>query len=62
MDLQRAEALGVALAPSQSISGEVVPGYQIGTLKGLTLGNESLGDVKLLADGTLSYRDLKDRT
>ena len=77
LDLNRAKALGVALAPYHSKSGEAVPGYQVGTLKGLTLGNESLGDVKFLvvdlqkdidkgdfpsADGTLSYRDLKDRT
>jgi hypothetical protein len=77
LDLNRAKALGVALAPYQSKSGEMVPGYQVGTLKGLALGNESLGDVKFLvidlqkdidkgdfpnADGTLSYRDLKDRT
>jgi hypothetical protein len=76
LDLTRAKALGVALVPYQSKSGQVVPGYQIGTLKGLTLGGESLGDVKFLVidlqkdidkgefppvDGSLSYRDLKDR-
>jgi hypothetical protein len=76
LDLNRAKALGVALVPYQSKDGKVVPGYQVGTLKGLTLGGESLGDVKFLvvelqkdidkgdfppADGTLSYRDLKDR-
>jgi hypothetical protein len=76
LDLNRAKALGVALVPYQSKSGEAVPGYQVGTLKGLTLGGELLGDVKFLvvdlqkdidkgdfpsSDGTLSYRDLKDR-
>jgi hypothetical protein len=76
LDLDRAKALGLTLAPYQSKSGQLVPGYQVGTLKDLRLGSESLGDVQVLvtdlkadidkgvyprADGSLSYRDLKDR-
>ena len=43
LDLVRAKALGVALRPYQSKSGQVVPGYQVGTLKGPDAGPRIVG-------------------
>jgi hypothetical protein len=76
LDLERARALGATLAPYLNQKGEAVPDYQIATLHGLMLGKDPVGDVQFLvldlkpsigegsfprADGSLSYRELKER-
>ena len=76
LDLARAQAMNLELTPYKRADGELVPGYQSAVLKNFRLGSERLGDVTVLvvdmkddiakglfpkADGTLSYRALKDR-
>jgi hypothetical protein len=76
LDLARAQAMKLELAPYKRANGEVVPGYQSAVLKNLQLGEETLGDVQVLvadmkddiakgtfpkSDGALSYRAIKER-
>jgi Aspartyl protease len=76
LDINRAKALGLPIVPAKDGSGKPVPGYFFATLKGVKVGQETLGDVKLLAmdigkdiaagsfpraDGSIAYTDLKNR-
>jgi hypothetical protein len=76
IDINRAKALGLPIVPAKDKSGKPVPGYFFATLKAAKIGEESLGDVKLLAmdigtdiakgsfphaDGSIAYTDLKNR-
>lgn len=76
LDLASAQAMKLELTPYKRANGEVVPGYQSALLKHVQLGGELIGDVTVLvvdmkddiakgvfpkADGSLSYRALKDR-
>lgn len=74
LDLSAAKGMGLALTPYTGRDNKPLPGFYRATLKDVSLGNEQLGDIKVLvadlgvsegkflqATGTLSYVNLKDR-
>ena len=76
LDAAVAKVLGLELTPVNGGDGKPIPGYQRSVLSEVTLGDASLGEVKVLvmdiasyikkdqmpaADGTLSYTAFKNR-
>jgi hypothetical protein len=76
LDTASAKAMKLEVTPYRRSNGDLVPGYQGAILKNLKLGETSLGDVQVLvvdmhdeiakgtfpkADGSLSYRAIKDQ-
>ena len=76
LDLGVARTLGLALAPFVGRDGKAVAGVSMATLPDVRLGDERLGDLKVMVDdlatvtaqgafpqsqGTISYADLKGR-